>query len=409
MREASDYVLIGGGLASAAAAQAIRTRDPERSIVIVGEEIHPPYERPPLSSDYLLSDEWTSEKAFLKPDGFYADKRIELRTGVKATAIDRVARTVMLNTGDRVRYEKLLLATGARARRLNGQGRDLAGVFVLRTLSDAEALRRAILQSKRAVMVGAGYIGMEVASACAQRGIETTVVDRNNRPWSGFASPALGGFLREYYEARGVRFLLGDEVATFVGDGQLAAVTTKSGEKIEADLAVVGIGAILNTELAREAGLEVDERHGVKVNAFLQTADPHIWAAGDIAFFEDLALDRQWHVEHFMNAEWQGDAAGAIMAGERKPYNKVAYFFSDLFDIHMCLRGAPSAGTQTVVLGDLPGAEFVELSHDHAGRLQMGVAITRDPSRLDPLADILEGLIRERANVQALSAAAFDL
>jgi NADPH-dependent 2,4-dienoyl-CoA reductase/sulfur reductase-like enzyme len=155
--------------------------------------------------------------------------------------------------------------------------------------------------------------------------------------------------------------------------------------------------------------LDVDERHGVQVDAFLQTSDPNIWAAGDIACFEDLALGKKWHVEHYMNAEWQGAAAGAIMAGENKPFNKVAYFFSDIFDIHMCLRGDPEARGGSVVLGDIEAAEFVELYHDESGQVRMGVAISHDASRPDTIGNIVQSLIRERANVAALDAATFGL
>lgn len=409
METSARYVLIGGGLASVWAAQNIRERDQEGSILLIGAEHHPPYDKPPLSKQYLLKDDYTADDAYSKFDNFYPDNRIQLHTGVRATRIDPANRVVTLENGDLVRYEKLLLATGATPRRLDVPGKDLNGIFTLRTVEDAENIRTAIQHSKRAVLVGAGFIGMEVAAACAERGLETTVLEIKDRPWPMLASEALGRFLRNYYESKGVRFLFGEEVSAFEGEGSLRSVHTKSGAQVEADFAVVGIGVTLNTELAKEAGLELDSRGGVKVNEFLQTSDPNIWAAGDIACFNDIVSEAQWHAEHHQNAKWQGRAVGAIMAGADKPYNQVPYFYSDMFDIHMILRGKPGDGQNTTVYGDLDGAEFVELYSDDSGRLRMGIAFSHEEKRLDPFADKLEELIRAKANVNDLSAATFGL
>jgi len=407
METSAKYVLIGGGLASVWAAQNIRERDQEGSILLIGAEHHPPYDKPPLSKQYLLKDEYTAEDAYSKFDNFYPDNRIQLHTGVRATKIDRADRVVTLDNGDTVRYEKLLLATGATPRRLNVPGNDLNGVFTLRTVEDSEGIRMAIQHSKRAVMVGAGFIGMEVAAACVERGLETTVIELRDRPWPMLAGETLGKFLRDYYEGKGVKFHFGDEVAAFEGDGSLRAVRTKGGAQIDADFAVVGIGVTLNTELAREAGIELDTRGGVKVNEFLQTSDPNVWAAGDIACFYDIVSEKQWHAEHHLNAKWQGRAVGAIMAGADKPYDQVPYFFSDFFDLHMILRGKPGDGQNTTVFGDLNDAEFVELYHDDSGRLRMGIAFSHEEKNLDPISDKLEELIRTRANVTDLNAGTF--
>ncbi len=407
MEESTRYLLIGGGPASVAAAQNIRERDPQGRIVLVGGEAHYPYDKPPLSKQYLLKDDYTADDASSKFDNFYPDNGIDLRRGVAATGIDRARRVVTLASGDTIRYEKLLLATGARPRRLEVPGSDLAGIFYLRTVDDAEAIRDAIQNSRRAVMVGAGFIGMEVAAACAQRGLEVTVVEVLDHPWARYASPETGHFLRQYYEARGVWFLLSDGAEAFRGDGRLSAVQAMDERQVAADFAVVGIGVALNTRLARDAGLEVHPREGVAVDAFLRTSDPNIWAAGDIAFFEDRALETRWHAEHHLNAKWQGAAAGAAMAGEQVSYDRVAYFWADVFDIHMILRGDPQAGRNTTVLGDRNGAEFVELYHDETGRLRMGMAFSHDEPRLDPISDKLEELIRARANVRDITPATF--
>lgn len=409
MEESTRYLLIGGGPTSVWAAQNIRERDSEGGIIIICGEKHPPYDKPPLSKQYLLKDDYQAEDAYTKFDNFYPDNRIQLHVGLRAVKIDRNARIVTLEDGHPIRYEKLLLATGASPRKLDIPGGNLSGVFYLRTLDDSEAIRTAMQHSRRAAIIGAGYIGMEVAAACIERGLETTVIETTGYPWSRFASPTMGDFLRSYFEGRGVKFLFGEEPQSFLGEGAISAVRTVSGKEIPADFAVVGIGAVLNSELAQDAGLAMGDRGGVVVNEFLQTSDPNIWAAGDIALFNDIVSERQWHIEHHQNAKWQGRAVGAIMAGEQKPYNQVPYFFSDVLDIHMALRGAPSEEWRTTVLGDLNGGEFVELYFDNSDTLRMGIGISHDEPKLDPISDKLEELIRAKAKTTGLAAADFGL
>ncbi|HZT43117.1 MAG TPA: FAD/NAD(P)-binding oxidoreductase [Chthonomonadaceae bacterium] len=402
-----DYVLVGGGLACVWAAQSIRERDKQGTILILGGEPHPPYDRPPLSKDYLTDDEKVPDDVYSKFDDFYPKNQIELHTKTRVTRLDRNARTVTLADGKTIGYEKLLLATGASPRPLGVPGSNRPGVFLLRTIEDSEAIRQAMQQSKRVVVVGAGYIGMEVAADARTRGLEVDVIEPQAYPWAKFADETLGRFMQRYYEGKGVRFAFGDEVTRIDGDGENGPVkqaVTKSGRQIPADMVVAGVGIHQNTELAEAAGLEVDAKEGVKVNEFLQTSDPHIWAAGDIAFFKDIALDKEWHAEHFLNAKWQGQAVGAVMAGSDQPYNQVPYFFSDEFDIHMILRGDPQGGKNTVIAGDLEGAEFVQLYSDDTGRLTMGIAISHDEKKLDPLSDTLERLIRAKVNIKGREA-----
>ncbi len=235
-----------------------------------------------------------------------------------------------------------------------------------------------------------------------------TVVEPSDYPWSKFGSRQLGKFLQSYYEQKGVQFLMREEAARIDGigeDGPATGVTTKSGRSLKADVVLIAVGAALNTDLAREAGLEVDPQQGVKVNEYLQpAADPNIWVAGDIAFFNDIALGKQWHAEHHLNAKWQGQAAGANMAGANQPYDKIPYFFSDEFDIHMILRGDPQGGKNSVIAGSLEGAEFTELYYNDEGRLTMGIAISHDEPKLDPISDTLERLIRAKVNIKGREA-----
>jgi NADPH-dependent 2,4-dienoyl-CoA reductase/sulfur reductase-like enzyme len=192
-----------------------------------------------------------------------------------------------------------------------------------------------------------------------------------------------------------------------------AGVTTASGKTFPADVILIGVGAVLNTTLAREAGLEMGAGGAIKVNAFLQTSDPNIWAAGDIAHFEDIAIGKAWHAEHHLSAKWQGQAVGKIMAGGTEPYDRVPYFFSDFFDIHFILRGDPNGGTNTVIAGDVAGAEFIELYYDDAGTLTTGIAVCHEEPKLDAISDVLENLLRAKVTIKGreaeIQAPGFDL
>ncbi|HZO87927.1 MAG TPA: FAD/NAD(P)-binding oxidoreductase [Chthonomonadaceae bacterium] len=416
MESRYDYVLVGGGLACVWAAQTIREHDKQGKIVIIGGEPHPPYDRPPLSKNFLTNDEMSVDDPYSKFDDFYPKNQIELHTKTQVTKIDRNARTVTLADGTTFQYEKLLIATGARPRSLNVPGMNRIGVFLLRTIEDALQIRTALRGSQRAVIVGAGYLGMEVAASARERGLDVTVVEPQGHPWAKFASEKLGRWIQSYYERNGIKFLLHDEAVAFEGDGEsgpVHIVRTKSGQQLPTDLVVVGVGVELNNELAREAGLEIGDRGGIKVNEFLQTADPHIWAAGDVALFKDIALNKEWHAEHFLNAKWQGQAVGAIMAGQNQPYNQIPYFFSDFLDLHMILRGDPQGGKNSIFTGDTQAAEFTELYYDDTGRLRMGVSISHDEKKLDGISDTLERLIRAGVNVQgregAIQTPDFDL
>ncbi len=410
-----DYVLVGGGVASVWAAQSIREQDKDGTIALIGGEAHPPYDRPPLSKNMLTDDDVQPDDAYSKYDDFYPKNQIVLHTKTHVSKLDRAARTVTLDNGETISYGKLLLATGARPRPLNIPGANRTGVFLLRTIENSLAIRDALRNSKRAVLIGAGYIGMEVGAGARVRGLDVTIVEPESHPWARFASPRLGKFMRTYYEGQGVTFALNDAAVQIDGSGEngpVQSVRTKSGKTLPADLVVIGVGVELNTELARDAGLDVGDE-GVNVNEFLQTSDPAIWAAGDITCFQDVAAGRRRHVEHHLNAKWQGQAVGKIMAGAQEPFDQVSYFFSDEFDIHMALRGDPQAGRNSVFAGDVDGAEFTELYYDDAGIMTMGVAISHDEPKVDAVSDILERLIRAKVNIKGreaeIQAPGFDL
>ncbi|MBC8101088.1 MAG: NAD(P)/FAD-dependent oxidoreductase [Cytophagales bacterium] len=404
----AEYVLIGGGLASATAAKAIRERDPGGRIVILSAESNVPYHRPPLSKEFLRGDSDFTE-AQISPKEEYTTQNIELRLGVRATGLDLPTKTITLDSGETLSFDKLCIATGASAKPLDSAQTPGAGapnVLTLRTREDSETLRGHLQPGARAVVIGAGYIGMEAAAVCRQKGLEVTIVDTNEHPWSKNTSAAFGGFLRRYFEAQGVRFLLKDGVTEIALDrsGKATGVKTKSGETVPCDFVVAGVGAKLNLDLPKAAGLLTDDQEGVSVDAFLETASADIYAAGDIARFQDPVLEKTWHVEHWQNAEWHGQIVGANMAAkfpsERVAYDHLPYFFSDEFDLHMTLRGDPQAGKSSFVIGSMgtDTERFTEVYLRPDGTIAMGIVLSKAEDET-AASDLLERLIRARALV----------
>lgn len=402
--EETRYLLIGGGIASVAAAQAIRKRDTSGRCILVSADHYMPYDRPPLSKDFLTNLNLTEDDAASKFDNFYPDNQIDLRLNTRVTDIHAHTNIAVLQDGSQIRYEKLLLATGSTPRKLGIFHEDLPGIFTLRTIDNAKAIREAMQRAKRCVIAGTGFLGTEVASQCAKSGIETTVLTSGAHIWDRFASPALGKFMDDYYEGQGVKLLANQRIGTFE---EGFTVLTQSDYRLPADFVVLALGVTLNLDLASKAELEPIREEGVKVNECLQTMESDIYAAGDIALFPDVAMDRRHHLEHHLNARWQGETAGANMAGDETVYDRVPYFFSDFFDLHMILRGWHPKAEMTTVLGSFESAEFIELYGDAGGFLRMGIAISRDESKLDPLSDKLEELIRKRVKIESVSMSDF--
>lgn len=398
------YLIVGGGVAAAHASVGIRDLDSEGSVLIVGDEPTLPYDRPPLSKS-LLEGKTTPEDAESKDPSFYEKNGIEVLSGVRATSLDRAAKTVTLDSEETVGYERLLLATGAEAKRPDLPGVDLKGVIFLRKVSQSLAIRDAIGAAKTAVMVGAGYIGTEVADRCIAGDVAVTIIEPSDYPWAKFASPVTGGHLRRYFEGRGATFRFGEEVAALLGEGSVTGVRTKKEAEIPADLVVVGVGVDLNLDLAKDAGLEIDEKHGVVVDETLRTADESVWVAGDIAAFYDTTIGKRWHAEHYLNGKWQGRQAGRNMAGAGEPYVKVPYFFSDMVDTHMVLRGDPQGGKSAKVFGDATTGEYTELYAREDGTLAMGLAFSADEKKLDPIADKLEEWVLAKRKVAEIEEA----
>jgi len=357
-------VIIGAGLAGARAAETLRAEGYTGELVLVGAEREHPYERPPLSKGYLQGSAELSS-VYVHEPGWYGEQGVELRLGVAATAIDRAARRVLLADGSALPYERLLLATGATPRRLQVPGADLAGVHYLRTIADSQALREAFARGGEVVIAGAGWIGLETAAAARQAGCEVTVVEPDPAPLYRVLGPEVGGIFARLHERHGVRFRFGAAVTEPGGEdagrglapGRVREVALSTGEVLRADTVVAGIGVTPNVELAREAGLEVDD--GVVTDASLRTADPAIWAAGDVARSFNPLLGRHIRVEHWANARNGGPAAARAMLGERVVYDRVPYFYSDQFELGMEFSGDITGHDEIVYRGSVEDLEFI--------------------------------------------------
>jgi 3-phenylpropionate/trans-cinnamate dioxygenase ferredoxin reductase subunit len=336
------FVIVGGGLTGAKAAETLRDEGYTGEVVLVAAEESRPYERPPLSKGYLQGKD-EREKAFVHPADWYESNNVELLTGTGVTAIDPAAHTVTLSTSDTLTYEKLLLATGSVVRSLDVPGSDLDGVKYLRDLGHADDLRERMRAGGSVVVIGAGWIGLETAAAAKGYGAEVTVVELDTLPLRRVLGDEVANVFADLHRANGVTLRFGSSVASFTGtDGKLSSVVLKDGTELPATLAIVGVGIRPATELADAAGLSVD--NGVVTDASLRTSDPDIYAAGDVASSENPLVGKRIRVEHWANALNGGKAAAKAMLGQDVVYDRVPYFFSDQFDLGMEYSGYVEPG-----------------------------------------------------------------
>jgi len=351
------FVLIGGGLAGAKAAEALRAQGFEGGIVLVAEEPEVPYERPPLSKGYLLGSD-DREKARVHEAGWYAEHGVDLRTGVRAVALDPAGHRVELDSGETLDYSKLLLATGSSARRIPVPGADLDGVRYLRTLADSDRLLADLREGgRRVVVVGAGWIGLEVTAAARGYGNDVAVVEPQPTPLFQALGPEMGEMFAFLHRQHGVHLRTGTGVREFRGDGAVSSVLTDGGDELPADLVLVGVGAAPNTALAEEAGLEVDG--GVVTDAALRTSAPDVYAAGDVARSFHPLYGRHVRVEHWANALNGGPAAARSMLGQEVSYDRVPYFFTDQYDLGMEYSGLGGPDDTVVCRGNREDGEFI--------------------------------------------------
>ncbi|MFC5180871.1 NAD(P)/FAD-dependent oxidoreductase [Actinomadura harenae] len=353
------FVIVGASLAGAKAAETLRREGFGGRVVLVGEEIERPYERPPLSKGFLLGTD-TRESAHVHPAGWYEENRVELRSGTSATSVERGAHVVVLSTGERLGYDRLLLATGSSPRRLDVPGAKLQGIHYLRTLSDAAVLREALSPGgRRVVVAGAGWIGLETAAAARSYGNDVVIVEPDPGPLYRHVGPEAGEVFAGLHRRHGVDLRFDQGVAGFWGAGQVSAVVSSGGAEIPADVVIVGIGARPNTALAEDAGLEVSD--GILVDAGLRTSDPDIFAAGDVASHDHPVLGRRVRVEHWANALDGGPVAARAMLGRDVVHDALPYFFSDQYELGMEMTGLVSPGEydEVVFRGEPGSLEFI--------------------------------------------------
>jgi 3-phenylpropionate/trans-cinnamate dioxygenase ferredoxin reductase component len=350
------YMIVGASLAGAKAAEELRERGFDGRVVLLGSEPERPYERPPLTKDYLRGES-PREKAYVHEDGFYTDRAIELETGTTVAAIDPVAARVTLPDGRELPFDRLLLATGAEARRIPVPGADLDGIHYLRTLADCDILRDRLHGGGHVVVVGAGWIGSEFAASARQRGLNVTIIDPVSLPNERIFGAEIGAFYRNVHAQHGVELVLGEGVEAFQGDGTVARVRTTAGRTIECDFAVVGIGVAPRVALAQQAGLEVD--NGILVDEKLQTSAPNVFAAGDVARGWQPFYGERIRVEHWANALHQGPAAAQAMLDEPVSYDRIPYFYSDQYDVGMEYSGHAPKWDEIVFRGDPDAGAFV--------------------------------------------------
>src|SRR3954449_8118685 len=355
MRE-QTFVIVGASLTGAKAAETLRSEGFDGRVVLVGAEPERPYERPPLSKDYLRG-EVGREKVYVHEESFYAEHDIELRLGRTATDLDLGLQQLTLRHGERLRYDRLLLATGSEPRHLPIPGGSLDGVLYLRSVEDSDALRERLDRGGSIVVIGAGWIGAEVAASARQRGLEVTVLDPMTVPLERVLGTEVGAIYRDVHADHGVRMLLGTGVEAFEGATAVERVRTSDGRELQCDFVVVGVGVRPRTELAVQAGIGVD--NGILVDDRLQTETPGVFAAGDVANAQHPFYGEPIRVEHWANALHQGPLAARAMLGQGDAYDRLPYFFSDQYDVGMEYAGFARSWDRVVFRGDPASREFI--------------------------------------------------
>jgi 3-phenylpropionate/trans-cinnamate dioxygenase ferredoxin reductase subunit len=350
------FVIVGASLAGAKAAETLRAEGFEGRVLLIGDEARRPYERPPLSKEYLRGEK-DFDAAAVHPAGFYDEHDIELRTSSRVTAIDPTGRSVTLSSGEQIAYDRLLLATGATPRRLSVPGADLEGVHYLRSVEDADQLRQAIGPSVQVVVIGAGWIGAEVAASARQVGASVAIVELAAAPLERVLGPEVGAVYRDLHRNHGVDLHFGVGVEAIVGSQTVEAVRLSDGTVLAATAVVVGIGVTPRVELAEAAGLTVN--NGIVVDDDLQASAPGIFAAGDVANAFHPRYGTRIRLEHWSAALNQGPAAARAMLGQHVSYDRIPYFFSDQYDLGMEYRGWAPDFDQVVFQGDPAAGEFL--------------------------------------------------
>jgi 3-phenylpropionate/trans-cinnamate dioxygenase ferredoxin reductase component len=393
MANPSTFVIIGGGLGGAKAAEALRDKGFDGRIVLCAEEDRLPYERPPLSKEFLAGKKSLSDFT-VHDSAWYREHEIDLRLGARASSVDRAAHTVELPDRAIVKYDKLLLATGSRSRRLPIPGSDAAGVHYLRIFEDASALNSALKEGSSLAVVGAGWIGLEVAASARQRDVEVTVVETAKLPLIGALGEEVGSVFATLHRDHGVDLRLHTQVEEITtADGRATGLRLGDGSKVAADAVLVAVGAHPNVELAEQAGLSTGDG-GVLVDVSLRTSHPDIYAVGDIAAAEHPLFGGRIRSEHWANALKQPAVAAAGMLGEQAEYTELPYFFTDQYDLGMEYAGHAPTYDRVVFRGDVDGREFVAFWLDAGNRVLAGMNVN-----IWDVLDDVKSLIQSKSSV----------
>jgi 3-phenylpropionate/trans-cinnamate dioxygenase ferredoxin reductase subunit len=348
-------VIAGGGHAAAQLISTLRQLKYAGDIVLIGEEPWLPYQRPPLSKKYLAG-ELETERLYVKPESFYEDRQVELRLQTKVTGIDRAARSLQLDSGEEISYDKLVLALGARVRELDIEGVSLGGVHYLRSLADVQAIREDLKPGKRVVIVGAGYIGLEVAAVTRELGLDVTVVELAERVMSRVVSAEISDFYQIEHTERGVKLRLGTNVTALLGRKRVKGVELSNGDELPADIVIIGVGVLPNTEIAADAGLDVDD--GIVVDDRCQSSDAAIFAIGDCTLHPSGIYDRRLRLESVQNAIEQAKTAGSNLCGIETRYSEVPWFWSDQYDLKLQIAGLSDGYDDVVIRGNPADRSF---------------------------------------------------
>lgn len=355
MPDKQKFVIVGASQCGGGAAETLRKHGFDGRIVLIGAEPERPYERPPLSKEYLRGEE-ERERIFLRSPDYYDEQEIELRLGERATRLHTREREVELEGGERLAFDRLLIATGGRPRRLPVPGEDLEGVHYLRTVVQSEAIGSELKEAKRAVVVGAGFIGAEVAASAKMMGVDVTLLEIAEAPMERALGREMGEIYADVHRERGVDVRLGTGVERFEGGDRVERVVTSAGDSLDCDLAVVGVGIDPATEIVQGTGIEVGD--GITVDERCETSVEGVFAAGDVASFPNPVDGEHIRVEHWANAQKQGAAAARAMLGSEEPYSELPWFFSDQYDLRMQYVGHASAWDEVVLRGDVAGRKF---------------------------------------------------
>ncbi len=390
----TTHVIVGASLAGAKAAEALRAEGFDGRLVVIGAEAERPYERPPLSKDYLLGKA-ERETLYVHPQDWYTEHDVDLRLGVAVTSIDRAAHEVSLADGSKTGYAKLLLATGSSPRRLPVPGADLDGVLYLRSVGDSDRIKAAFQAASRVVVIGAGWIGLETAAAARAAGAEVTVLEVAELPLQRVLGRQVARIFAALHRDNGVDLRGGVQVAEITGsDGKADGVRLADGGHVGADVVIVGIGITPNCDLASAAALEIDS--GIWVNERLRSSDPDIFAAGDVANAFHPLLGKHIRVEHWANALNQPQTAAKSMLGQDAPYDLVPYFYTDQYDLGMEYAGyvEPDDYDEVVFRGDVEGREFIAFWLGDHGRVLAGMNVN-----IWDVNDAIQALVRSRQPV----------